>query len=155
MRWTTSGGWGVPKTLADFATCEAVIHAGDGGEEVWTFSRGTTEVSVAVGGRLRVSAGAGVRLAFLTGLGLAAGSHWRFGDQIEAGRLLPVLLDWSLPSTELRAVDPLGRMQSVKSLAFAELPGVSAHSAARKDLTVRIIAASHSVDLACWLDGVC
>ncbi len=124
---------GIPKTPADLATCEAVVHARDGGEEVWTFRNGTTEVSVAVGGRLRVSAAEGVRAAVVAGLGLAAGSDWMFGDHIEAGRVSPILLDWSLPPTDLWAVFPSGRMASAKALAFADFAGMVANSPSRTD----------------------
>jgi len=69
---------GEPATPAELIGHEAVVYAQGGGGEAWSFSQGSTEVSVNVSGRLRVSAAEGVRAAVLEGMGLAVASEWMF-----------------------------------------------------------------------------
>ncbi|MHA4801698.1 LysR substrate-binding domain-containing protein, partial [Enterococcus faecium] len=87
---------------------EAVIHSQVAG--VWSFARDGTETSVAVQGRVRVSAAEGVRAAVLADMGLAITSDWMFPDELEQGAVRRVLTDWTLPSVDLWAVFPSGRM---------------------------------------------
>ncbi len=94
---------GIPATPADLSCHNAVIH-GRGGS--WEFRRGSTEVSVAVNGRIKVNAAEGVRAAVLADMGLASGALQR------------VLTDWELPALDLWAVYPGGRMASAKARAF-------------------------------------
>src|SRR5439155_5054519 len=80
---------------------------------------GTTETTVTVRGRLRVSAAEGVREGVLTGLGLSiGGSEWLFTPELKSGAIISVLQDWSLPAMDLRALFPAGRQASGKARAF-------------------------------------
>jgi DNA-binding transcriptional LysR family regulator len=72
-------------------------------------SSGSAETSVVVGGR----AAGGV-----AHLGVAITSEWNFAPELAAGIVRPVLLDWDLPTLELRAVFPTGRMASAKTREF-------------------------------------
>jgi DNA-binding transcriptional LysR family regulator len=126
------GRSGVPATPAELSGHAAVIYAPDGGGDTWSFRRGTTEVSVRVSGQLRVSAAEGVRAAVLIDMGLAIASRWMFSPELAAGTVRAVLTDWSLPSIDLWAVYPTGRMPSAKARAFAafvEAELKQAHSA--------------------------
>ena len=110
---------GVPATPAELTGHAAVIYAQEGGGDTWSFRQGTTEVSVSVSGRLRVSAAEGVRAAVLAGMGLAIASAWMFSPELASGAVRGVLTDWSLPPIDLWAVYPTGRMPSAKARAFA------------------------------------
>lgn len=55
------------------------------------------EHRVPFGGRLRVDLGLAVREALLAGRGVAPAHHWLVDDLVAAGRLEPVLTDYSLP----------------------------------------------------------
>jgi DNA-binding transcriptional LysR family regulator len=112
---------GVPQTPAELAAHQAVIYEHQrAGGATWTFRQGTTEVTVRVSGRLRVTAAEGVREGVLAGLGLSiGGSEWLFAPELKAGQALSVLEDWSLPSVDLWAVFPTGRRASAKARTFA------------------------------------
>src|SRR5271163_1675508 len=71
-----------------------------------------------VGGRPTVTAAEGLREAVFAHLGLAITSEWNFAPELAAGIVRPVLLDWDLPTMELRAVFPTGRMASAKTREF-------------------------------------
>ena len=112
---------GVPQTPAELAGHQAVIyeHRRAGGA-TWIFRQGSTEATVTVSGRLRVSAAEGVREGVLAGLGVSiGGSEWLFSPELRSGAVVPVLQDWSLPSVGLWTVFPTGRQASAKARAFA------------------------------------
>lgn len=121
---------GEPKTPADLAAHEAVVYSQTA--SVWSFSRGGTETSVAVHGRIRVSAAEGLREAVLADMGLTIASDWMFAREIESGAVRRVLTDWALPSIDLWAVFPTGRMMSAKARQFAAFveQAFAGHSAA-------------------------
>jgi DNA-binding transcriptional LysR family regulator len=112
---------GVPRTPAELAAHQVVIYEHQrAGGTTWTFRQGTTEVTVHVSGRLRVTAAEGIREGVFAGLGLSiGGSEWLFAPELKSGQALSVLEDWSLPSVDLWAIFPTGRQTSAKSRAFA------------------------------------
>jgi DNA-binding transcriptional LysR family regulator len=111
---------GIPRTPTDLLAHQAIIYDQREGGQLWTFRRGSAELSVTVTGRVRVSAAEGVREAVFAGLGLSVGgSEWLFQPELESGAVRPVLADWSLPAVELWAVFPTGRQASAKARAFA------------------------------------
>jgi DNA-binding transcriptional LysR family regulator len=109
---------GMPKVPVDLAHHHAVVYSQLG--DTWTFRQGDTEVSVAVRGRLRVSAAEGLRAAVLADMGLAVASDWMFAPELASGTVLRVLPEWTLPPIDLWAVFPTGRLVSAKARAFAE-----------------------------------
>jgi DNA-binding transcriptional LysR family regulator len=110
---------GVPQTPADLVAHQVVIYEQRGGGSAWTFRQGSAEASVAVTGRLRVSAAEGVREGVLADLGVAVASEWMFAPELKSGRVRSVLDDWSLPPVDLWLVFPTGRQASTKARAFA------------------------------------
>lgn len=108
---------GVPATPADLSCHSAVIYGQVSGSS-WEFRRGSTEVSVAVNGRIKVNAAEGVRAAVLADMGLAISSEWMFEPELASGALQRVLTEWELPPVDLWAVYPGGRMASAKARAF-------------------------------------
>lgn len=110
---------GIPQSPADLVNHQAVVYDQGGGGTAWTFRRGTSEASVTVDGRLRVSAAEGVRAGVFAGLGLAVASEWMFAPELESGAVKSVLDDWLLPAVDLWAVFPTGRQASAKARAFA------------------------------------
>ena len=110
---------GVPQTPADLLAHEAIIYAQRDGGANWTFRQGTSETTVTVNGRLRVSATEGVREGVLAGLGFAIASEWAFAPELKSGAVISVLDNWSLAPVDLWAVFPTGRQASTKARAFA------------------------------------
>ncbi len=110
---------GEPTSPGELVAHEAIIMEQRGMGAVWAFRDGSGETSVTVRGRVRVTAGEGVRAAVLAGLGLTIGSEWLFARELESGAVRPTLLEWSLPPLDLWAVFPTGRRASAKARAFA------------------------------------
>lgn len=109
---------GEPKSPGELMAHQTVIYTPDGGGTSWTFRQGSAETSVVVGGRLTVTAAEGLREAVFAHLGLAVTSEWNFAPELATGTVKPVLLDWDLPTLELWAVFPTGRMASAKTREF-------------------------------------
>jgi len=108
---------GEPQSPADLAGHEAVIYSQL--PNVWSFTRDGAEASVAVHGRVRVSAAEGLRAAVLADMGLTIASDWMFSPELASGAIRRVLDGWTLPPLDLWAVFPAGRMASAKARAFA------------------------------------
>lgn len=89
----------------------------------WSFKRAGAEVSVQVRGQVRFSASEGVRAAVLADMGLTVASDWMFANELATGAVRRVLTDWQLPSIDLWAVYPSGRMASAKARQFARFVG--------------------------------
>ena len=111
---------GMPRIPADLSQHKAVIHSRRAGGESWSFTKGDSQVDVAVSGRVRVNAAEGVRAAVMGGMGLAIASEWMFSPELRDGSVCQVLKDWSLPPMDLWAVSPAGRMTSAKARAFVD-----------------------------------
>jgi DNA-binding transcriptional LysR family regulator len=111
---------GVPHEPGDLAEHQAVIYDQRAGGVTWKFRQQTTEATVIVSGRLRVSAAEGVREGVLAGLGVSiGGSEWLFSPELKSGAVLSVLENWLLPPLNLWAMFPTGRQASAKARAFA------------------------------------
>jgi DNA-binding transcriptional LysR family regulator len=111
---------GVPCSPADLAGHQAVIYSQHGGGAHWQFKKGSTEQSVTVSGRVRVTAAEGVRTTVLAHLGITLSSQWMFAPELASGEIRQVLQEWQLPVLDLWAVFPTGRMASAKARAFVE-----------------------------------
>lgn len=109
---------GEPKCPEDLSSLEAIVYDADGGVSEWTFSKSDIVTSVALDGRLRITAAEGVRDAVLCGLGFAVASEWMFARELKRGLVKAVLDDWSLPPLDLWAVCATGRRASAKARAF-------------------------------------
>lgn len=109
---------GLPHSPGDLAAHEVVIYGQRSGAPVWLFRRGDAELSVTVGGRLRVTAAEGVRAAVLADAGIAIASDWMFTPELASGTVQAVLQDWTLPMLDLWAVYPTGRMATTKARTF-------------------------------------
>lgn len=108
---------GEPRSPADLAGHEVVVHSQL--SNVWAFTRDGTEASVAIHGRVRVSASEGLRAAVLADMGLSIASDWMFSPELASGAVRRVLEAWTLPPIDLWAVFPAGRMASAKARQFA------------------------------------
>ncbi len=114
---------GEPKTPDDLVHHHALVYSQLG--DTWTFRQGKTETTVTVRGRLRLSAAEGIRAGVLADMGLAVTSDWMFAPEIASGAVRRVLPDWALPTIDLWAVFPSGRLASAKARAFAEFAEVT------------------------------
>ncbi|MGU7775557.1 LysR family transcriptional regulator [Burkholderia sp. MR1-5-21] len=109
---------GRPQSPADLSRHQAIVYSVRGGGDAWAFERNGSAVSVAVSGRLRVSAAEGMRTAVLNHMGVAVASEWMFAPELADGTVEAVLADWRLPAVDLWAVFPSGRLVTSKARAF-------------------------------------
>jgi DNA-binding transcriptional LysR family regulator len=112
---------GTPNAPGELISHQAIIYTpGRGGEpwKSWTFRKATAEVSVVLQGRLNVTAAEGIREAVNCDMGLAVSSEWNFSPELRSGKVVTILEDWVLPSTNLSAVYPTGRLASTKARVF-------------------------------------
>ena len=110
---------GIPKTPAELIGHTAVIYTQLDSGDTWSFHQGPSEMSVRISSRLRISASEGVRAAIVGGMGFTIASEWMFAPELATGAVRPVLAEWTLPTSDLWAVFPTGRMASAKARAFA------------------------------------
>ncbi|ASU37560.1 transcriptional regulator [Herbaspirillum sp. meg3] len=110
---------GIPLTPADLVTHQAIVLVQPALTSVWNFKQGTTETSVTAQGRVRVTAGEGVRAAVLADIGLSVTSEWLFAAELKEGVVVPVLQDWELVPLDLWSIFPTGRRATAKARVFA------------------------------------
>ena len=109
---------GVPRTPADLLEHDSIIYGQSSGGREWLFRRGTSETSVYLKARLKLSAAEGVREAVLAGQGFAIASRWMFAPELKSGEVVSVLDEWTLPAMDLWVIYPSGRLTSAKARAF-------------------------------------
>lgn len=120
---------GSPQTPAELVDHDAILYT-QGRFASWVFRNGTRDVSVAVSGRLRLSSAEATRAAVLADLGLTIASDWMFSPELASGAVVKVLPDWQIPSIDLWALFPSGRLASAKARAFAEFVSGVLHAPA-------------------------
>ncbi len=113
--------YGEPQTPEDLLAHQAVVYTQSrGGGARWAFSRGEEQQVITVQGRIQVSAAEGIRTAVLSGLGLAMASQWMFEPEVARGEAVTVLNQWRMPTMDLWAIFPTGRLASAKARAFVD-----------------------------------
>ncbi|MFZ6648024.1 LysR family transcriptional regulator [Undibacterium sp. TJN25] len=110
--------YGTPKAPADLLAHKSLIYTRDGGGENWSFTKDSSEVSVHIQGRVKITATEGLRAAVFAELGLAIVSEWAFTPELRSGQVISVMDDWHLPTLDLSAVYPTGRLASTKARQF-------------------------------------
>jgi DNA-binding transcriptional LysR family regulator len=93
---------GEPKTPADLLNHEAVMQ----GNEVWRFREGKRIITIRPEGRFKADSGQALLAAAVAGLGLAALPTFLMGPTVDAGKLVPLLLDYPIPEHGLYIVRP-------------------------------------------------
>jgi DNA-binding transcriptional LysR family regulator len=111
---------GVPQTIEQLAghSCLAFIHGGRPVE--WRFSVNEQVRSVAINGRFSATNAEALRDATLAGYGIARLATFLISDDLRAGRLVPVLDEFSLDGPSVRAVYPSSRHLSPKVRSFID-----------------------------------
>jgi len=113
--------YGEPQTPEDLLDHQAVVYTQSrGGGARWVFNRGAEQQVINVQGRIQVSAAEGIRTVVLSGLGLAMASQWMFEPEVARGEAVTVLNQWRMPTMDLWAIFPTGRLTSAKARAFVD-----------------------------------
>jgi DNA-binding transcriptional LysR family regulator len=109
---------GIPQHPTDLQSHQNIMYALKRGGIFRTFRRDAEETTIELTGRFHTNSIDGIRAAVLADMGVAVAAQWIFWRELAAGTVQAVLSDWSLPSAELWAVYPAGRMASTKARAF-------------------------------------
>jgi DNA-binding transcriptional LysR family regulator len=112
----------LPKKPADLASFPCIcVRETSGAAYRWEFVRGRKKVSIEVRGALILDAPTLMHEAALAGAGLAYLSEWSVIDDVQAGRLLRVLTDWTPSSGGLALYYPANRNVPAGLRAFVAL----------------------------------
>ncbi|WP_298933917.1 LysR family transcriptional regulator [uncultured Ramlibacter sp.] len=98
---------GTPKRPSDLSGHNALVYSSVQGDDVWRLVSPKGEpVTVPVSGRLRSNNLSAVLAACRNDLGIAALPRYVAADSLQAGQVVEVLRDHSLPEQEIHAVFP-------------------------------------------------
>ncbi len=111
---------GVPQRPDDLQQHDCVQFTLSGHAREWSFRKAGRSVRVPVRGRYKVTSSLAVRDALRAGFGLSLIPWIYVREDIEEGRLLSVLDDWSAVETTLYAVYPSRRHVGAKLRAFLD-----------------------------------
>lgn len=111
---------GVPQRPDDLQHHDCVQFTLSGHAREWSFRKAGRSVRVPVRGRYKVTSSLAVRDALRAGFGLSLIPWIYVREDIEEGRLLSVLNDWSAVETTLYAVYPSRRHVGAKLRAFLD-----------------------------------
>ena len=111
---------GEPQTLADLAKHNCLAISSEGSQRGWNFRENGKIVTLKVGGNLGCNDGEVLHDWALAGKGLAWRSMWEVGAEIEAGKLVTVLDQYSAPGNDLYAVFAQRRHLPLRIRAFVD-----------------------------------
>lgn len=115
---------GVPDSPEALRQHECVQFSLSGHAKLWSFrkhgSQGDIEVDVPIDGRYKVTSSLAVREALLAGFGISLIPQIYVREDIEQGRLVTVLDEWSSVETHVYAVYPSRRYLNSKVRAFVD-----------------------------------
>jgi DNA-binding transcriptional LysR family regulator len=86
----------------------------------WIFSSEGKTRLISLQPKMRVNAAEGQREAVLAHLGYAISSEWLFAGELQSGRVVSALPEWTLPGVDLWLLFPAGRRVSARARAFGE-----------------------------------
>ena len=111
---------GVPQRPEDLANHQCLLFRQINNATEWTFTRGDEHVAVVVNGRVKSSSGEVLKRAAVDGMGIFITADWTSREELEAGELVPILCDWTIPPLALNAVWPSGRKLRGKAKLFVD-----------------------------------
>ena len=112
---------GSPKTPAELTSHACITFGTGSAPSLWTLYTGERKVEVRVLSRLSINDLEIMSEAVRSGIGIGLMPKFVCADDLQAGRLLPVLADWYSAAAPVQAVYPTTRHLSPKVLAFVEL----------------------------------
>ncbi|MDQ8732429.1 LysR family transcriptional regulator [Bradyrhizobium sp. LHD-71] len=111
---------GRPEEIADLTGHDCLLYA-QGSEVVeWEFDTPEGRVAVAPTSQLRSTDAQTLRLAALAGLGVVRSPHFLIEEDLQAGRLVPLLLQWRSVDPDLYVVLPSRKFMPAKLRVFLD-----------------------------------
>ncbi len=111
---------GIPSTPADLAGHTCLPFMFQGSSKTWKFQDSKGEITIAPSAKLRTNDAESVHGAVLAGLGLAQGPGWMFADEVAAGALVSVLVDYRPRLFPIYAISSESRRMTGAIKAFVD-----------------------------------
>ncbi len=112
--------YGTPLTPEDLLEHSCLVNWASAPHNKWQFKSETGYRAVNVTGRMQSNSAEPNRIAALHGLGLIVVAWYVVNSDLEKGRLVPVLTNYSLPPLDIHAVYPHRRYLSTKIRTFLD-----------------------------------
>lgn len=124
---------GAPASPEELKRHNCVQFTLSGHADEWTFTKADRSVSIAIDGRYKVTSSLAVRDALRAGFGLSLTPRLYVQEDLAAGRLVPLLEDWTPVETTLYAIYPSARLVQAKVRAFLDFLVETLGASARHD----------------------
>jgi DNA-binding transcriptional LysR family regulator len=111
---------GVPLTPEDLYNHSCLINWASSPRNKWRFKGKIGYITINVAGRMQSNVADANRIAAINGLGLVMLANYVVGRDIERGKLIPVLEDYTLPPLDIHAVYPHRKYLSAKVRRFLD-----------------------------------
>lgn len=112
---------GIPRTPADLTGHACLIYTNVARPERWRYLHADgRDETVQVTGPLATDNGHAMLPALCSGLGIARLPEFIVGEDVAAGRLVPILSDWRAPPVALHVVTPPTRLRPARVTALVE-----------------------------------
>lgn len=104
----------------DLEAHDVVCFAGLESAGVLDFVSGPRRITVETSGRFRVNSSLALRDCLLAGVALGSAPAWLVQDLVDAGNLMRVLPEWTLPPQSLHLVYPSRRYLPLRTRSFLD-----------------------------------
>ncbi|RVT99577.1 LysR family transcriptional regulator [Rhodovarius crocodyli] len=111
---------GTPRTAAELAGHRLLHFSLLRWGRAWHLKRNGVEEEIPVAPGFSVNDGEALRMAALHGMGVTLLPGFIIGDDVRAGRLVPILPEWAPPPVPLHAVYPANRHIAAKVKRFVD-----------------------------------
>lgn len=112
--------YGVPKKLDDLYQHNCLAFNSDGSQRGWTFRQNGKNIVMKVDGNMICNDGQVLHDWALSGKGLAWRSMWEVGSEIESGKLVTVLDEFTAPGNDIYAVFAQRRHLPLRIRSFVD-----------------------------------
>ena len=109
-----------PKTPQDLSQHNCLLFNLLSSQNQWVYEKNGTRHSVRIAGNAQSNNSEAVREMVLTGLGIALSPLWLFHDDLNAGRVIALLQDYTPQPLPIHAVSAPNRRQSARVKAFVD-----------------------------------
>ncbi len=89
-------------------------------QNLWVYEREAQRHEVRIKGNAQSNNSEAIREMVLGGLGISLSPVWLFSEDLKAGRVTAILLEYSAQSLPIHAVSPANRRQSARVKAFVD-----------------------------------
>ena len=111
---------GTPQRPSDLQHHNCVVYSLREGHGEWRFTGPDGEEAVLISGRLKANNGNFLRVAVIKGEGIGLAPTFLVGEDLTAGRLVPLMPDYTPVESDLTVVYPHRRQLSAKVRSFVD-----------------------------------